>query len=233
MALESVETIHYSRLLQPFGYFLNCFSVETLLGKTKILNASFDQNGLPSSTQIDYDNKMIPKEVVSNLRICNGTYKSGESCKIDDFSKPLIINVTLELSGLNVTLSGKRIRFNVSCGKEFIVKQSALQVWRNGTLNITEMDMSFSSKDQNVVVAECSISHELPKIKKAELILGKYCKTVDLENGKAILKMNNTELTLQGQNINGKNVICKMQQKLVHQFSKFFNLKLIFRKMET
>jgi hypothetical protein len=231
MALESVETIHL-RLLQSFGYFLNCLRFETLLGKTKILNASIDQNGLPNVTQIDYDNKMIPKEVVSNLRNYSGTYESGEICKIDDFSKPLIINASLELSGLNVDLSGKRIRFNVSCGKEFIVKQSALQVWREGTLSIKEIKMSFSSKDQNVVVAECSITNELPKIKKAKLILGKYSKTVDLENGKALLKMNQTELTLQGQNINGKNVICKMQQKLVHQFSKFFYLKLIFRKME-
>lgn len=204
-----------------------------MLGKTKILNASIDQNGLARWTQIDYYNKMIPKDVVSNLRICSGTYKSGEICKIDDLSKPLIINASLELSGLNVDLSGKRIRFNVSCGKEFIVKQSALQVWREGKLSIKTMNMFFSSKDQNVVVAECSITNELPKIKKAELILGEYSKTVDLENGKAFLKINQTELTLQGQNIDGKNVICEMQQKLVHQFSKFFYLRLIFRKMET
>lgn len=85
-----------------------------------------------------------------------------------------------------------------------------------------EVNMFFSAKDKNVVIAECSITDELPKIKKAHLILGNFSQTVDLQNGKAVLKMNETELMGQGENINGKNVVCKMQQKMVQKFARIF-----------
>ena len=110
-----------------------------MLGKTKILNASINMDGLPRWAQMDDDNQVIPKDVVSNFRFCSGIQKSEDICKFDDLSKPLIIKTDLELSGLIVDLSGKRIRFNVSCGDEFIVKQSALQVWREGKLSIKKM----------------------------------------------------------------------------------------------
>ena len=82
--------------------------------------------------------------------------------------------------------------------------------------------MSIPTIEKDVVIAECSITKELPKIKKADLILGEFSKTVDLENGKAVLRMNKTELTLQGKKMNGKNLICKMHQKLVQRIAQIF-----------
>ena len=78
-----------------------------------------------------------------------------------------------------------------------------------------DINMSIPTIEKDVVIAECSITDELPKIKKADLILGEFSKTVDLENGKAVLRMSKTELTLQGKKMNGKNLICEMHQKLV------------------
>ena len=70
---------------------------------------SIDQDGLANVKQIDYDNKVIPKEVVSNFLLsnCSGNDKSGNICKVNDSSKPLIINANLELGNLTVDLSGK------------------------------------------------------------------------------------------------------------------------------
>ena len=79
--------------------------------------------------------------------------------------------------------------------------------------------MSFSAGDSNVTIAECSMKNEFPKVKKANFAVGSFSKTVNLENGTAILKGNKNELggffSIHGKDINGRQITCEMHHKLV------------------
>ena len=100
-----------------------------------VLKGKVEANGGGQSIKMNYDEENLPKDIALNFRNCVGNTK--------DNSRPC--NVTrqiegaLEINDLTVDMSGKIVLINVSCGNDYILKQSILQVWKEGAISIKKM----------------------------------------------------------------------------------------------
>ncbi|CAG5097398.1 Oidioi.mRNA.OKI2018_I69.XSR.g15059.t1.cds [Oikopleura dioica] len=148
--------------------------------RIKVLQGKVEVNGEPLWKKMRYDGEILPKEIALKFQHCLGNKKNNSACRLSN--TPRRIEGALEIDDLTVDMSGKIVLINVSCGNDYILKQSILQV------------------------------------KKANFAVGSFSKTVDLENGTAILKVNKNELggffSSHGKDINGRQIACEMHHKL-------------------
>ena len=105
--------------------------------RIKVLQGKVEINGEALWKKMRYDGEILPKEIALKFQHCLGNTKNNSACRLSN--TPRRIEGALEIDDLTVDMSGKIVLINVSCGNDYILKQSILQVWKEGVISIKKM----------------------------------------------------------------------------------------------